>query len=183
MKRKIRIISTAVFLCLVLAIMSVGIYAASSIAIIGNGNLYFKATDVLASVSVVGTNSKNFVADQSFEIEYGDDGSQRTVTFGEYTFTDTNDSISFDISVTNNFDETSNIKIMSTLTASVTDETNFKVEITKGAEGIDSAAGTEVSAGADNSVTYTVTITYIGAVDIENSATFNFNLSLERIAS
>ena len=51
MRRKVRIFSTIVSLALVLAVMCVGIWAASSVTLSSTGTLTFNPTDVNATVA------------------------------------------------------------------------------------------------------------------------------------
>ena len=70
MKRRIRIITTAVSICLVFAVMCIGIYAAAQVTINSTGgNLSFNADNVLATVTLKQGDFSE--SDQKVSIEEG----------------------------------------------------------------------------------------------------------------
>ena len=146
MRRKVRIFSTIVSLALVLAVMCVGIWAASSVTLSSTGTLTFNPTDVNATVAF---------------------------TFAEAN--KTTDTWVFTVTVTNTFAAGSDITIDSKLTATVSAESNFEVEIKVGEE---AAQATEV-------VTQGTPVVYTITVSVKDSApakaftdSLNFSLNL-----
>lgn len=175
MKRRIRIITTAVSICLVFAVMCIGIYAATQVTINGTGGkLSFNADNVLATVTLKQGDFSE--SDQKVSIEEGYEG-PGSFTFKDVTFATTQEEKTFQVVVKNDFAEGSNIKISSKLTASVSDG-NFEVTINNGTDDIASATAQEVSVGTD--LTYTVTVKFVGAADKIASGTLTFSLELTK---
>ena len=143
MRRKVRIFSTIVSLALVLAVMCVGIWAASSVTLSSTGTLTFNPTDVNATVAFAdagGTKQVNF-GQESYSFDETTTAESHSVTF---TFTEANkttDTWVFTVTVTNTFAAGSDITIDSKLTATVSAESNFEVKIKVGEE---AAQATEV---------------------------------------
>ena len=70
MKRRIRIITTAVSICLVFAVMCIGIYAAKQVTINGEGGtLSFNADNVLATVTL----KQGDFSDEEQKVEIGEE--------------------------------------------------------------------------------------------------------------
>ena len=175
MKRRIRIITTAVSICLVFAVMCIGIYAAAQVTINGTGgNLSFNADNVLATVTLKQGDFSE--SDQKVSIEEGYEG-PGSFAFNNVTFATTQEEKTFQVVVKNDFAEGSNIKISSKLTASVSGE-DFKVTINNGTDDIASATAQEVSVGTD--LTYTVTVKFVGAAGKTASGTLTFSLELTK---
>lgn len=175
MKRRIRIITTAVSICLVFAVMCIGIYAAKQVTINGEGGtLSFNADNVLATVTL----KQGDFSDEEQKVEIGEEhAGTGSFTFKDVTFATTQEEKTFQVVVKNDFAEGSNIKISSKLTASVSDG-NFEVTINNGTDDIASATAQEVSVGTD--LTYTVTVKFVGAADKIASGTLTFSLELTK---
>lgn len=177
MKRRIRIITTAVSICLVFAVMCIGIYAATQVTINGTGgNLSFNADNVLATVTL----KQGDFSDEEQKVEIIESGfktEKDEFTFKSVTFGQTEETKTFQVVVKNDFAEGSNIKISSKLAASVSDG-NFEVTINNGTDDIASATAQEVSVGTD--LTYTVTVKFVGAADKIASGTLTFSLELTK---
>ena len=164
MRRKVRIFSTIVSLALVLAVMCVGIWAASSVTLESTIQLTFNPTDVNATVAFAdagGTKQVNF-GQESYSFDETTTAESHSVTF---TFAEAN----------NTFAAGSDITIDSKLTATVSAESNFEVEIKVGEE---AAQATEV-------VTQGTPVVYTITVSVKDSApakaftdSLNFSLNL-----
>lgn len=183
MKRRIRIITTAVSICLVFAVMCIGIYAATQVTLTGQGGtLSFNSEHVQATVVVKNTKGKllNVTDETGTTYTYNQNGSAaNTVTITGHTFTEVNETVSFTVAVTNGFAEgASNIK--SVFTASVKGTNGFKVDITAAddAEGSYNAEGNTIAPA--KTLTYTVTVTYTGAENVSANDTFSFSLTLTK---
>ena len=186
MRRKVRIFSTIVSLALVLAVMCVGIWAASSVTLSSTGTLTFNPTDVNATVAFAdagGTKQVNFGQESySFDETTTAESHSVTFTFAEANkttdtrvFTVTGMSTASTVTVTNTFAAGSDITIDSKLTATVSAESNFEVEIKVGEE---AAQATEV-------VTQGTPVVYTITVSVKDSApakaftdSLNFSLNL-----
>lgn len=183
MKRRIRIITTAVSICLVFAVMCIGIYAATQVSLKGqNGTLSFNSEHVQATVLVKNTKGKllNVTDETGTTYTYNQSGAaDNTVTITGHTFTEVNETVSFTVAVTNNFAEgTSTIK--SVFTASVEGENGFDVDITA-AGGVEDSYNEEGNTIAPaKTLTYTVTVTYTGAETVSANDTFSFSLTLTK---
>ena len=183
MKRRIRIITTAVSICLVFAVMCIGIYAATQVSLKGqNGTLSFNSEHVQATVLVKNTEGKLLdVPDETGKpYTYNQsEAADNTVTITGHNFTTVNETVSFTVAVTNDFAEgASNIK--SVFTASVAGENGFEVDITAvdDAEGSYNAEGNTIAPA--KTLTYTVTVTYTGAENVSANDTFSFSLTLTK---
>ena len=190
MKKKVRIISTVVSLCLVVATMCVGIWAATRATLSSTtSTLTFNADNVLATVTLTKgagmASDENFANNGTYTIEEGAAAST-TVSIPNMTFATAGSSKTFTVTVHNGFAENSNITIDSLLTVTTagTDAAKFTVGITDDGTNAESnnAEATEVVAvGTD--LIYTVTITYDeNGADNTASATLNFTLVLEKTA-
>ena len=185
MKRRIRIITTAVSICLVFAVMCIGIYAAAQVTINGTGGtLSFNADNVLATVTLKQGDFSE--SDQKVSIEEGYEGTG-AFTFKDVTFATTQEEKTFQVVVKNDFAAGSNIKISSKLTASVSGE-NFKVTTEKGIKtrGEEITGSAQVSSGeavdvsVGENVIYTVTVKFVGEANNTASDTLKFSLELTK---
>lgn len=184
MKRRIRIITTAVSICLVFAVMCIGIYAAAQVSLTGQGGtLSFNSEHVQATVVVKNTEGKLLsVPDETGETyTYNQSGkADNTVTITGHSFTAVNETVSFTVAVTNGFAEGTSSNIKSVFTASVKGTNGFKVDITAAddAEGSYNAEGNTIAPA--KTLTYTVTVTYTGAENVSANDTFSFSLTLTK---
>ena len=185
MKRRIRIITTAVSICLVFAVMCIGIYAAAQVTINSTGgNLSFNADNVLATVTLKQGDFSE--SDQKVSIEEGYE-ELGSFAFNNVTFATTQEEKTFQVVVKNDFAEGSNIKISSKLTASVSGE-DFKVTIEKGIKttGEEITGSAQVSSGeavdvsVGENVIYTVTVKFVGEANNTASDTLKFSLELTK---
>lgn len=134
MRRKVRIFSTIVSLALVLAVMCVGIWAASKRHVKSTGTLTFNPTDVNATVAFAdagGTKQVNF-GQESYSFDETTTAESHSVTFTFAEANKTTDTWVFTVTVTNTFAAGSDITIDSKLTATVSAESNFEVKIKVG---------------------------------------------------
>ena len=172
MRRKVRIFSTIVSLALVLAVMCVGIWAASNVTLSSTGTLVFNPTDVNATVAFAnagGTKTVSF-GQASYSFDETTENESHSVAFTFAEANKTTDTWIFTVTVTNDFAADSNITIDSKLTATVSAESNFEVEIKVG-EG--TAQATEVVAQG-TPVVYTITVS---VKDIAPAKAFTDNLT------
>lgn len=180
MKRNIRIVSTLTTMLLVIAIMCVGIFAATQINVTGNGTLTFSAEDVYATVTV----------DHQAEGE-GVSGGVKTWTFDK----DTDPGIEMTESL--NFADIAVDKATRTATVTVTVQNDFGADtgigisavlaVTSKDTALVTVSGTEtatVSAGEENKKTFTVIFTLTDKAIEEglgaDGVDFDFSLTLTR---
>lgn len=105
MRRKVRIFSTIVSLALVLAVMCVGIWAASSVTLSSTGTLTFNPTDVNATVAFAdasGTKQVSF-GQSSYSFDETTTAESHSVTFTFAEANKTTDTWVFTVTVTNTF--------------------------------------------------------------------------------
>ena len=198
MRRKVRIVSTFISLALVLAVMCVGIWAATTAGIEGTGGvLNFNPTDVNATVTFTDKSTDSTasdVADRKAVTFGAPAAANATITFDEsiddaendaaeqsiaITFAAANrtsDKWVFEVKVKNDFagSAASGIKIDSTLSATVPANSKFSVAVT----GVTNPAeAQEIAAQAE--ITYTITITINDKATVENfNDTLTFSLLL-----
>lgn len=178
MRRKVRIFSTIVSLALVLAVMCVGIWAASNVTLSSTSTLTFNPTDVNAKVAFANKNGTKTVtfSEESYTFDETTENENHSVTFTFAEANKTTDTWVFTVTVTNTFADGSDIKINSTLTATVSAESNFEVEIKVGEE---TAQTTEVVTQG-TPVVYTITVSVkdtAPAKTFTDSLTFSLNLT------
>ncbi len=178
MRRKVRIFSTIVSLALVLAVMCVGIWAASSVTLSSTGTLTFNPTDVNATVAFAdagGTKQVNF-GQESYSFDETTTAESHSVTFTFAEANKTTDTWVFTVTVTNTFAAGSDITIDSKLTATVSAESNFEVKIKVGEK--DAQATEVVMQGTP--VVYTITVSVKDSAPAKaftDNLTFSLNLT------
>lgn len=191
MRKKVRIFSTLVSLALVLAVMCVGIWAASKAEIDSTATLSFNPTDVNATVAFADGNGNKTV---SF---FSDDQKQNALTTLSYDENDTDDvndtfymefaplnrtsqTWIFTVTVTNDFAEGSSITIDSKLSAKVSENSNFSVDIKAG----DQTAKTTEVVSVGTPLVYTITISVKDGAPISTfSDSLMFSLELTQTAA
>ena len=178
MRRKVRIFSTIVSLALVLAVMCVGVWAASNVTLSSTGTLTFKPTDVNATVAFAnacGTKQVSF-GQESYSFDETTTTESHSVTFTFAEANKTTDTWVFTVTVTNTFAAGSDITIDSKLTATVSAESNFEVKIKVGEK--DAQATEVVMQGTP--VVYTITVSVKDSAPAKaftDNLTFSLNLT------
>lgn len=176
-KRRTRIALTIVAMVLALAVMSVGVYAASTINFSTTGGaITFTADDVFATVALTkgGEYSKKFDENTTATSE--------TITLNDITFTDETQSADIVLTVTNDFDNGQAITV--TFSGSVTgaDSALISCDVSgNDGEAVESAelsAGYELAAG--DTLTITVALGLISAQTEVADAAIGFTMSLVR---
>ncbi len=198
MKRTARLVISIAAIALTLAIMSVGIYAATKLTLTPAGsNIKFTAKDVAATI----TGTKQMSTDAAatdleipnggvFEASFnqGQEYSD-TIALGDIEFTDTTSTYTLTLNVTNDFTETA---IGVTYSASTTDTNGYVViASTSSVDGAADAAydGSQITLAAGKTVTLKTTIKITDAADkletiletgFEN-VPFTFTLDVARV--
>ena len=192
MTTKAKLVSTIAAFCLVLALMVVGVLAASSVTVNLGGSLSFTASDVDATVKVVATGcgeaatvngtgdyTKTFNADSAENSWTKDDI--------DLTFSDKDAPIVITITVTNNSDERA-LKVSFTGDAlpNVTASSNVTMAVTYGDNAAASTSATlgteEIEVGVGEYAEIKLTI----SIDDANktvSSNWDANLTLENVAA
>ncbi len=191
MRKKVRIFSTLVSLALVLAVMCVGIWAASKAEIGSTATLSFNPTDVNATVAFAdggGDKTVSFFSDAQKQTAL------TTLSYDENDTDDVNDTFYmefaplnrtsqtwvFTVTVTNDFATGSSITIDSKLSATVSQNSNFSVDIKVGTQ---TAENTEV-VSVGTPLVYTITISINDGAPINSfSDTLTFSLELTQTAA
>lgn len=191
MRKKVRIFSTLVSLALVLAVMCVGIWAASKAEIGSTATLSFNPTDVNATVAFADGNSDKTV---SFFSDAQKQNALTTLSYDENNTDDVNDTFYmefaplnrtsqtwvFTVTVTNDFATGSSITIDSKLSATVSENSSFSVDIKVGDQ---TAEATEV-VSVGTPLVYTITISVKDDAPISSfSDTLTFSLELTQTAA
>lgn len=184
MRRKFRLFSTLTAMALVLVVLCVGIWAATSANITSSGGSLTVGTtdDVLATV-VFNFDDQHSGSNKEITFDTSDTTSpaSETIALPNYEFTATTKSYSFSIVVTNDFTDGSSV-LDGDLTVSVT-ESDFEVTIEKDSEDYTSATSFEVPAGTSEDkgkTTFEVTVTYNGNFGKDLSDTLKLSLDLSK---
>lgn len=164
MKRKFKLITSVASLCIAIALMAFGVYAATAPSVTVNGSVSFDASNVLASykaeqalaAATLGEYTEK--ASGSFTTTTSDSDGAVTVTLDQLSLTDVNVTASYRFTITSDFDASSAAKVIVTVTApadlgedGVTEEITYSV--TANGEG-----KYELTGGQSLVVTYTVTV-------------------------
>lgn len=175
-KRRTRIALTIVAMVLALAVMSVGVYAASTINFSTTGGaITFTADDVFATVTLTEGGTYNKTFDENIAT------ASETITLDAITFTDEKQSANVVLTVTNDFD---NEAITVTFDGSVkgTDSALISCAVSgNDGETVESAAlssGYELAAG--ETLTITVALGLTSAQSEVTDAAIGFTMSLAR---
>ncbi len=180
MKRNIRIASTITTMLLVVAIMCVGIFAATQISVTGNGTLTFSAQDVYATVTVdnqeAGEGVTEGVRTWTFDKDTAPgESATESLTFSPISVDPTTRTATVKVTVKNDFSADSGIGISAAL--SVTSNDTELVTVS-GAETATVAQG----ATKEFTVTFTLTDKAVEA-GLGEGVTFAFSLTLTRAAA
>lgn len=158
MTLKAKLVSTIAAFALVLALLVVGVLAASSASINMSGSLSFTATDVNATVdiSVAGNTAPGDVGDGTYTFNSATADASKDVTLSglAWTFASKTSTITLTIVVTNN-DETRSLT--STLTPTLTALADANVTAAASITDGEGTVGQAQTLAGGESVTYSVT--------------------------
>ena len=176
MKRKFKLFATIASLCLCLALMAFGVYAASTVKYTASGSVSFEVSDVFVTMqstlkSTVGGTPAADIA-KTAQKSYTEDGAkvpsattEYTDTFDEVKFTKTGDNIVLTVTITNDGASKVNVKFTVTKPADGTAGITSSVEYKKGAE-----VATYTEAGIDLANTESaVVVLTITLANMENT--------------
>ncbi len=186
MTLKAKLVSTIAAFALVLALLVVGVLAASSASINMSGSLSFTATDVNATVdiSVAGNKAAGDVGDGTYTFNSATQDTSKDVTLSglAWTFASKTSTITLTIVVTNK-DETRSLT--STLTPTLTKLAAANVTAAASVTGGEGEADDAQTLTAGESVTYTVTfkITDANKSVSSTAATWSAKLALANVAA
>ena len=182
MTLKAKLVSTIAAFALVLALLVVGVLAASSASINMSGSLSFTATDVNATVdiSVAGNTAAGDVGDGTYTFNSATQDASKDVTLSDldWVFASKTSTITLTIVVTNNDSARS---LTSTLTPTLTELADANVTASAQATaGVTGTVGQAQTLEAGESVTYTVTfkITDANKSVSSTAATWSAKLAL-----
>ena len=192
MTTKAKLVSTIAAFCLVLALMVVGVLAASSVTVNLGGSLSFTASDVDATVKVVATGcaeaaTVNGTGDYTKTFNADSEENSWTKDDIDLTFSDKDAPIVITITVTNNSDERA-LKVSFTGDAlpNVTASSNVTMAVTYGDNAAASTSATlgteEIEVGVGEYAEIKLTI----SIDDANktvSSNWDANLTLENVAA
>lgn len=191
MKRKFKLITSVASLCLAVALMAFGVYAATAPSVTVNGSVSFTASNVLASYKVEQNLAKTKDADDAwtskgegkFITTTADADAAKTVGLDELKLDDVKVTASYRMTIVSNFDATSKATVkvavglpeMATKDG-VTEEVTYEDETGRNLVAVE---GAYVLAGGETLVvTYTITIdpAIASTFAVENRV-FTLNLS------
>ena len=183
MRRKFRLFSTLTAMALVLVVLCVGIWAATSASITSSGgSLTVETTDDVLATVVFNFDNQHSSSNKTITFDTSNTNpASETIALPNYEFTATTKSYSFSIEVTNDFTDGSSV-LYGDLTVSVT-KSDFEVTIEKDLEPYTSATSFEVPAGTSEErgkTTFEVTVTYNGNFGESLSDTLKLSLNLSK---
>lgn len=169
MKRKFKLFATIASLCLCLALMAFGVYAASTVKYTASGSVSFEVSDVFVTMTskleatVGGTKSANVDDSQK---SYTEDGAKVPSATTEYSkafeavaFTKTGDNIILTVTITNDGASKVNVKFTVTKPADDTAGITSSVAYKKGEASTEyTAAGIELAKTESAVVVLTITL-------------------------
>lgn len=180
MKRKFKLITSVASLCLAIALMGVGVFAATAPSITVTGSVSFTASNVLATVSGVkgtGADTNWTTALTSHSYEAGTTEADHTLEVGTIALSDATATGGYKITITSDFDAASSAKLKITTTLPTT-KTGTGYEITfVGDANWTTATSTGLAGG--QSATVTVTATFDPAVASSTTSAIDFGMSIK----
>lgn len=197
MKRKFKLITSVASLCLAVALMAFGVYAATAPSVTVNGSVSFAASNVLASWKVEQHAAAAAIAEGNYKAKADvtcegkfetttkdtDAEAKPSVTLDELKLDDVNLTASYRMTITSDFDASSNATVKVKLTAPADVNANGITETT--VVTINGAAATKdgefyvLEGGQVLVVTYTITVEPAVASSFTANAR-NFKLELSR---
>lgn len=193
MTTKAKLVSTIAAFCLVLALMVVGVLAASSATVNLGGSLSFIASDVDATVTVNATGCSETIdgssPNYSHTFDAGSEESDWTNENIDLTFSDKDTDIVITIKVTNNNEERAlKVSFTDSTLPSVTADQNVSMTVRTGDNAAASTAATkgtetiEVGVGEYAIIELTISIDDPNASVKEASASWEAALTLSNVA-
>lgn len=185
MKRKFKLITSVASLCLAVALMAFGVYAAATPSVTVTGSVSFGATNVLASYKVeqhaaaatLGAYTEK--ANGSFTTTTSDTDGAVAVTLDELKLDDVKVTASYRFTITSDFDATSAAKVVVKVTAPAEVDANGITEHVEYSKTAAASGNYELAGGEELVVTYTITIDPAVASSFAAAAR-NFKLELSR---
>lgn len=170
MKRKFKLFATIASLCLCLALMAFGVYAASSVKYTASGSVSFEVSDVFVTMqstlksTVGGTPAADIAKDA--QKSYTEDGAkvpsattEYNDTFDAVKFTKTGDNIVLTVTITNDGASKVNVKFTVTKPADGTAGITSSVEYKKGDEVATYTEAAGIDLGTTEKAVVVLTIT------------------------
>lgn len=164
MRRKFRIFSTLTAMALVLVVLCVGIWAATTANIISTGgSLTVNVSDQLLATVEFDFGDDGDVSDRKPVFNYtAEQGpTSETVTLPNYEFTATDKEVSFRVKITNDYLDDSTLS--GTITSTVEEEAPFNVVITPSESLLEGAFTVPAYNTEKGSITFTITVSYTGS--------------------
>ncbi len=185
MKRKFKLITSVASLCLAVALMAFGVYAATAPSVTVTGSVSFAASNVLASYKVEQAEAAATLGEYvekgkgSFTTTTSEADGAVTVALDELKLDDVKLTASYRFTITSDFSADSAAKVVVKVTApaelgkdGITEDVTYSV--TANAEG-----NYELAGGENLVVTYTITVDPAVASSLAVTAR-NFKLELSR---
>lgn len=193
MKRRLRIISTSISIVLVAALLSIGIFAATTAKVGGGNTISFTATDVFATVSMTESANGATASTVKFGVkdsvsftdktDTGTVGAVQTATLTNATLSDASKTYVLTITIKNDFDATQAIIAKATATFGTAD-LGYNADIQAGGAAYNAETGLEIAANTSSTIVITVSIPEDSKVaQMGGSSTFNFTLDLTKKVS
>lgn len=192
MNRTVKMVSIVVAIAMVIAVMCVGIYAATNVNVSGQSNITFKATDVYATVTVdkqVEENDNNGIFTKTFTDEnVGDDVTdtyKETLNFVDFALSSKQKTATVNVTVKNDFDANSGIAINAIITAKAMYDGQEYADVVVTVEAVDAQynAETGVVIAENTTQNFVITISVSSTVvknGLPDGVTFAFNMDLTR---
>ncbi len=174
---RIRMLITSIILCL--AILTIGIWAATQVDVTGNGTLNFSALDVFATVKIEetlpGQTATTVLAaeDATFDENTSGEPATKTVTLGNAVFTKADNVLTYTITITNTSEDGKTIVATPAASVSGDSASLFTVAVKSGDTDI-----TSLEIASESSAVITVTVTLDSFKQTVQDAPLTLNLTL-----
>ena len=187
MKRKFKLITSVASLCLAVALMAFGVYAATAPSVTVTGSVSFAASNVLASYKVEEHAAATEIAEASYTVNKegsfttttSDADGAVTATLSELKLDDVKLTASYRFTITSDFAADSAAKVVVKVTAPADVDANGIVEKTTYSVTANAEGNYELAGGASLVVTYTITVDPAVASSF-TAAAREFKLELSR---
>ncbi len=185
MSLKAKLVSTISAFCLVLALLVVGVFAASNATVNLSGSLSFTADDVMASISVTSTGAETDLSNKTGTLDQN--SANVTMDNLDLVFATSNTPIVITVTITNDSDNRAFTVQTDDIAVVVADKnvtlTSFKYN-NNSAGDQDVVASKAVTVAANTSVIYTITLNLTNPdANVAEGAAWSVDFALANVAA
>lgn len=186
MKRKFKLITSVASLCLAVALMAFGVYAATAPSVTVNGSVSFAASNVLASYKVEEHAAATEIAEASYTVNKegsfttttSDVDGAVTIALDELKLDDVKVTASYKFTITSDFAADSAAKVVVKVKAPAEVNANGITEHVEYSKEAAASGNYELAGGENLVVTYTITVDpAVASAFAAEARNFKFELS------